>query len=136
MKKLVLISALILSLSGCGTAARQNGADHSAATTTAATNNQIQYAFTQAGQHPEKVLVDVINSAKSSLDIAIYSLTQKDIIGAIQEAKKRGVAVRIITDHQEAQNKSQADALKKLQAAGIPIKENKHTGLMHDLYVV
>lgn len=132
---MILISALILTLTGCGTAARQNVLDHPAATTStaqpAASSDQIQYSFTQAQQHPEKMLVDVINSAKSSLDIAIYSLTQKDIVGAILDAKKRGLAVRIITDRTEAKTKAQAEALKQLKAVGIPIKENTHAGLMH-----
>src|ERR1700730_6907862 len=58
----------------------------------------IEYAFSQAHQHPEKMLIDVINSTKETLDIAIYSLTHPDIVAAIKEAKKRGVAVRIISD--------------------------------------
>jgi phosphatidylserine/phosphatidylglycerophosphate/cardiolipin synthase-like enzyme len=44
----------------------------------------------------KKMLIDVINSAKETLDIAIYSLTHPDIVAAIKEAKKRGVVVRII----------------------------------------
>jgi phosphatidylserine/phosphatidylglycerophosphate/cardiolipin synthase-like enzyme len=132
VKRTILVSALVLSLAGCSVAAKGDSVQHPTTTTqAAAANDQIQYAFTQADQHPEKMLVDVITSAKSNLDIAIYSLTQKDIVGAILDAKKRGLAVRIITDHQEAQNKSQAEALKKLKAAGIPIKQNKHSGLMH-----
>jgi phosphatidylserine/phosphatidylglycerophosphate/cardiolipin synthase-like enzyme len=132
VKRTILVSVLVLSLTGCSVAAKGNAVQHPSTTSQpAAANDQIQYAFTQADQHPEKMLVDVIDSAKSSLDIAIYSLTQKDIVAAILNAKKRGVAARIITDHQEAQNKSQAEALKKLKAAGIPIKQNKHSGLMH-----
>lgn len=132
MKKTIIISTLVLSLTGCSVAAKGNAVQHPTTTTQpAATNDQIQYAFTQADQHPEKMLVDVITSAKSNLDIAIYSLTQKDIVAAILDAKKRGVAVRVITDQTEAKTKSQAEALKKLKAAGIPIKQNKHSGLMH-----
>lgn len=92
---------------------------------------QIDYAFTRDNQHPEKVLINVINAAKSNLDVAIYSLTFKNIANAIVQAKKRGVAVRIITDTQEAKNAAQAAELKTLKASGIPIKENKHKGLMH-----
>lgn len=92
---------------------------------------QIDYAFTRDNQHPEKVLIDIINGAKSNLDIAIYSLTNKEIVKAIQESKKRGVAIRIITDEQEAKNATQAADLKSLKATGIPIKKNTHKGLMH-----
>jgi phosphatidylserine/phosphatidylglycerophosphate/cardiolipin synthase-like enzyme len=47
----------------------------------------------EANEHPEKVLVGVIDEAKTTLDIAIYSLTHPDIIQAISDAKKRGVVV-------------------------------------------
>jgi phosphatidylserine/phosphatidylglycerophosphate/cardiolipin synthase-like enzyme len=103
------------------------------ATDAAATAEQpkIEYAFTHDKGHPEKMLIGVINEAKTSLDIAVYDLTNKDIVAAILEAKKRGVKVKIITDQQEAKTKAQAAQLKALKAAGIPIKENKHNGLMH-----
>jgi phosphatidylserine/phosphatidylglycerophosphate/cardiolipin synthase-like enzyme len=128
MKKLIAIS-LLFSLTGCSVAATAKQTQH--ATTSETKSESIQYAFTQANQHPEKLLIDVINSAQKSLDIAIYSLTQKDIVDAIEAAKKRGVAVRIITDHQEAATKSQAEKLKQLLSDGIPIKQNTHKGLMH-----
>lgn len=73
----------------------------------------------------------MINSAKVSLDIAIYSITHPDIVKAIQEAKKRGVVVRLITDKSESEGKTQAEALKILGNAGIPMKQNTHSGLMH-----
>jgi phosphatidylserine/phosphatidylglycerophosphate/cardiolipin synthase-like enzyme len=91
----------------------------------------IEYAFSQAHQHPEKMLIDVINSAKESLDIAIYSLTHPDIVKAIKDAKKRGVAVRIISDKSQSTGKTQDEALKLLGSAGIQMKVNKHNGLMH-----
>jgi phosphatidylserine/phosphatidylglycerophosphate/cardiolipin synthase-like enzyme len=95
------------------------------------TNTQVDWAFTQADQHPEKLLADVIHSAKSTLDIAIYSITLPDIVQAIKDAKQRGVVVRIISDKTEAGGKAQSEALKILGSAGIPIKLNTHSGLMH-----
>lgn len=91
----------------------------------------VEYAFTRADQHPEKVLIDVINSAKGTLDIAIYSITHPDIVAAIRDAKKRGVAVRVITDKAKSEGKAQQEALKILGSAEIPTKVNSHNGLMH-----
>ncbi|GIM47282.1 hypothetical protein DNHGIG_28310 [Collibacillus ludicampi] len=90
----------------------------------------MEWAFTQA-QHPEKKLIEVINGAKSCLDIAIYSLTQPDIVKAIEKAHEIGVHVRIITDQQEVQNKFKEQELKMLREKGIPINENTLKGLMH-----
>ncbi|MFD0694690.1 phospholipase D-like domain-containing protein [Paenibacillus sp. GCM10027628] len=95
------------------------------------TKAEIDYAFTKDNGHPEKVLIGVINGAKTNLDIAIYSLTNKDIVAAILDAKKRGVTVRVMTDQQEVKAAAQAEKFKQLKAAGIPIKENIHKGLMH-----
>jgi phosphatidylserine/phosphatidylglycerophosphate/cardiolipin synthase-like enzyme len=105
--------------------------DSTSKTDQSTSSNDNQYFFTQAGQHPEKALIDVIDSSKESLDVAIYSITNPDIVSAIKAAKKRGVAVRIITDKTESKGKTEAEALKLLGSAGIPIKINKHSGLMH-----
>jgi phosphatidylserine/phosphatidylglycerophosphate/cardiolipin synthase-like enzyme len=91
----------------------------------------LEWAFTQADQHPEKMLISVIDSAQETLDIAIYSLTYPDIVAAIKKAAARGVSVRIITDQSQSKGKSQDEALKILGSAGIPIKVNTHSGLMH-----
>ncbi|SDN33536.1 PLD-like domain-containing protein [Paenibacillus sp. yr247] len=99
-------------------------------------SNDTTFFFTQAGQHPEKSLIDGINSSKESLDIAIYSITHPDIVNAIKAAKKRGVNVRMITDKTELKSKTQEEALKLLDSAGIPIKINKHSGLMHLMMTV
>jgi HKD family nuclease len=93
--------------------------------------SQIDWAFTQDNQQPEKLLIDVINSSKQTLDIAIYSLTYPDIVAAIKDAKKRGVDVRIVTDKIQSSGQAQSEALKLLGSAGIPIKINTHSGLMH-----
>ena len=51
----------------------------------------VAYYFPLAGQDPVQPLVNVINSANSSLDIAIYSLTKDDIVQAIAAAENRGL---------------------------------------------
>lgn len=91
----------------------------------------IQYFFTKANQNPDQELIKVINSSNASLDIAIYSITKKDIVSAIANAKKRGAAIRIITDKECSQNKLQEAELSFLKRNGIPIKVNTHSGLMH-----
>lgn len=127
-KTMIAMCSILLLLSGCGLAGegRPGSADMSAQS-----QQQIRWAFTQAEQHPEKLLIEVIQSAQKTLDIAIYSLTHPDVVAAIKEAKKRGVDVRVITDKIQSGGKSQKEALKILGSAGIPIKINSHSGLMH-----
>ncbi|MCL2336242.1 MAG: phospholipase D family protein [Firmicutes bacterium] len=79
-----------------------------------------------------KLLTDQYATAQQTLDVAIYSLTQKDIANGILAAKKRGVQVRVITDKSQlASNKTQRQMIAKFISAGIPVKENTHSGLMH-----
>jgi phosphatidylserine/phosphatidylglycerophosphate/cardiolipin synthase-like enzyme len=61
----------------------------------------------------------------------VYSITHPDIVKAIKDAKKRGVVVRIISDKIQSAGKTQVEALKLLGSAAIPMKINKHSGLMH-----
>lgn len=125
MKKFVgFIVVTSILLSGCGVAAAANNYYSSKPTSA-------EYAFTKAGQHPEQLLESAISNSHSTLDIAIYSITKTDIVDAIVAAKKRGVKVRVITDKTEAGNKYQKAELAVMKRAGIPIKDNKHPGLMH-----
>lgn len=91
----------------------------------------IQYAFSQESQHPEKLLNQVIQNAQKTLDIAIFSITEKSIVQSILDAKARGVAVRIITDEDQSDGKGQKAVLEKFKNAGIPIKMDHHSGYMH-----
>jgi phosphatidylserine/phosphatidylglycerophosphate/cardiolipin synthase-like enzyme len=132
-KSLGLIIVMIaFIISGCSSSSK-SGLPQTTTQPTSIIKQQVgdEYYFTQANQHPEKALIDVINSSKQTLDIAIYSLTHPDIVSAIKEANKRGVAVRIISDKIQSAGKTQDEALKLLGSAGIPMKINKHNGLMH-----
>ncbi|MBB6735027.1 phospholipase D family protein [Cohnella zeiphila] len=112
-------------LAGCSVGAGDQAAS------AALGEKQVAWAFTQADQHPERELIQVIDGAESTLDIAIYSLTYPDIVQAIRNAAKRGVRVRLISDRIQSNGKTQKEALKLLGSAGIPLKINKHSGLMH-----
>ena len=101
------------------------------ATTQQAQGSNLQYYFTKANQHPDEKLIKVIDSSKTTLDIAIYSLTKQSIVDAIIGAKKRGVTVRVMTDKVESKGKSASKELKLIKDAGIPIKINSHVGLMY-----
>lgn len=88
--------------------------------------------FTREGDHPEEAIVQLIEEAQSTLDIAIYSINLEPIVDAMIEAANRGVNVRLITDAAHAKEKGkQAKAIQNLRSAGIPVKVNAHDGKMH-----
>jgi len=81
--------------------------------------------------HPADRLVALYDSARSSIYLAIYALTYPPIVKALVAAHKRGVDVRLITDREKLDDRKQRAALDTLRLAGIPIKVNRHDGLMH-----
>jgi len=101
------------------------------ASTKRASSNNVNYYFARQTPNVDQQLIKVIDASKSSLDIAIYSLTKKTIVDSIIRAKDRGINVKIITDKIESKGKTEKADLKLLEADKIPIKINSHSGLMH-----
>jgi len=79
-------------------------------------------------------LISKINSAQSTLDIAIYSFTHDEIGAALIDAKNRGVSVRVVFDYTQASNEYSED--EKMMQAGIPIRVRKASGYMHNKFTV
>jgi len=85
---------------------------------------------------PADRLVALYEGARHSIYIATYGLTYPPVVKALVAAKKRGVDVRIITDRGKLDDRNQRAALDTLRLAGVPIKINRHDGLMHMKQVV
>jgi phosphatidylserine/phosphatidylglycerophosphate/cardiolipin synthase-like enzyme len=80
---------------------------------------------------PANRLVALYEEARQSIYLAVYGFTYPPIVQALVAAKKRGVDVRVITDRGKLDDQKQRAALETLRLAGIPIKVNRHDGLMH-----
>jgi phosphatidylserine/phosphatidylglycerophosphate/cardiolipin synthase-like enzyme len=63
-----------------------------------------------------------LGSAKQTLDVCVFSLTDNDTANVIIDAHKRGVRVRIITDNDQMDNCKGADAVRLNEQYGIPLK--------------
>jgi phosphatidylserine/phosphatidylglycerophosphate/cardiolipin synthase-like enzyme len=95
-------------------------------------NADVEYCFPRNGKKSDKILIDKIISSKNSLDIAIFTFTDINILKAIINAENRGVKVRIITDKIMSITPLQYIFLKKIKKAGAAvIKKNTHKGFMH-----
>lgn len=124
---LALLAAAILLAPGCTAGYAAQPVNVSAASG----STSVQYYFPRAGQAPAPVLMGIINNAKTSLDVAIYSFTDTDIADALIAAHRRGVEVRVISDRESSSNSSQKRLLLSLARAGIAVKINTHQDLMH-----
>ncbi len=77
-------------------------------------------------------LAAAIDSAKLSVDVAVYSLSLNSIRDALLRAHDRGVRVRMVM---ESDNLDRADP-QKLKDAGIPVLGDRREGLMHNKFAV
>jgi phosphatidylserine/phosphatidylglycerophosphate/cardiolipin synthase-like enzyme len=73
-----------------------------------------------------------IDSARLTVDIAIYSLSLNSIRDALIRAHERGVRVRMVM---ESDNMDRTDP-QRLKEAGIPILGDRREGLMHNKFVI
>jgi phosphatidylserine/phosphatidylglycerophosphate/cardiolipin synthase-like enzyme len=81
-------------------------------------------------------VIDVIDRATASVDVAIYSLNHAGIVDALLRAKAKGRAVRVVLDSSQMGSTKEVEQLLRLQAAGIPLKRDTHSGIMHMKVVV
>lgn len=81
----------------------------------------------------EQALVGVIDSAQSTLDIAIYELDLEPIGEAILAARDRGVTVRMVTDSDTLEDD---EVMISLDEAGLDIVEDERSAIMHHKFVV
>ena len=79
-------------------------------------------------------LISLIGSAKSTLDICVFTITDDRISGAILSAHRRGVKVRIITDDEKSMDLG--SDIEELRKAGIPVRMDRSTFHMHHKFAV
>lgn len=80
----------------------------------------------------DQVLVGAIDAARLSIDLAVYSISLRNVRDALIRAQERGVLVRIVT---ESDNQDSA-AVQALLEADIPLLGDRREGLMHDKFMV
>jgi phosphatidylserine/phosphatidylglycerophosphate/cardiolipin synthase-like enzyme len=74
---------------------------------------------------PREQIVGLIDSAKTSLDFEIQSLSDSGVVDAIVRAQKAGVAVRLVIDGETVNTDGQDAAIAKLKAGGVSVHAYK-----------
>src|SRR5450759_1325766 len=81
---------------------------------------------------PDEALAAAIDSARISVDMAAYSLNLWSIRDALIHAYQRGVAVRMVMESDNMDNRE----VQQILDAGIPIIGDQREGLMHNKFIV
>jgi phosphatidylserine/phosphatidylglycerophosphate/cardiolipin synthase-like enzyme len=77
-------------------------------------------------------LVEAIDAARLSIDVAAYSISLNSVRNALIRAQERGATVRVVM---ESTNMDRSDP-QRMMEAGIPIIGDDRDGLMHDKFIV
>ena len=80
----------------------------------------------------DEYLVQLIAGAQQSVDVAAYELDLDSVADALLQAKGRGVAVRFVTDSDNADE----EAVRRLEGGGVPVVGDGRGAIMHDKFVV
>lgn len=93
--------------------------------------HDVSVYFSQNIKANEK-LAETIRDANDHIYFAIYTFTRADIKDALLGAKHRGVEIKGVMDREQSENiPEQKKILKELTDAGIVIKLDDHSGIMH-----
>ena len=80
-------------------------------------------------------LVDAIGRVRNTLDIAAYTLDEKEITKTILEVYKNGVKVRIVTDDINGLDNPQ-NTFQQFMDAGIQVVTDERPALMHNNFMI
>jgi phosphatidylserine/phosphatidylglycerophosphate/cardiolipin synthase-like enzyme len=80
-----------------------------------------------------QAVIDQLQKANTSIYIAMYSFTDKQVADVLIAKAKEGVDVRVFVELGQISKYSQAQ---RIYDAGIPIKEDTNSAYMHNKFVV
>lgn len=82
----------------------------------------------------ENQIIRHLNNSTETVDIAVYTMTNRPIMRAIEKAYNRGVRIRIITDKKQADHYSSIAT--RLYQKDIPIKINTEFEIEHNKFAI
>jgi len=83
---------------------------------------------------PERAIIEQLNKAGESIDIAMYYFTDRNLANAVIDAYNRGVKVRIYLD--KDQKEAQYSKSRYLTKQGITIRYSNNPYIMHHKFAV
>jgi len=98
------------------------------------TDGQQIRAYFSPRQGLSRAIIDELDKAKTSIDIANYQLSYRPIGQAIAAAQKRGLAIRIVLD--PAQEGANSPLPRMLRAANVQQRTDHKENLQHNKYAI
>ena len=99
-----------------------------------ATSAQQAHAFFSPGEACRGKIVELFNRVRHDVDICVFTITDNHIRDAILAARKRSVAIRIISDNEKLHDTG--SDIRLLQERGIPVKIDMGRQHMHHKFAI
>jgi len=80
------------------------------------------------------ILLEALESAQSSLDVCVFTISCQELSGVLINAHQRGVVVRVVTDNE--QMSSSGSQIERLRRAGVQVRNDNTSYYMHHKFAV
>jgi phosphatidylserine/phosphatidylglycerophosphate/cardiolipin synthase-like enzyme len=87
-------------------------------------------------QSIQEVLLNEIESAQSTIDLAVREITSQDLTQALLRTKGRGVRVRVVADSKQAKMKSSKVTSLIHEGISVKVLKGKDQGVMNHRFVI
>jgi len=106
------------------------GENHSANNSFYVGNQKLELWFLPGDPAAVSRIINLIDRAKKSIKVAMYTFTRRDFAEALARAKLRGIVVEVVIDRNSSRSSSKKIA-RYLHREGIPLNINTDAGLSH-----
>jgi len=92
------------------------------------------YAHFSPGDDCVHAITSLFHQAKQKIDICVFTITDNRISDAIEDAHRRGVQIRVITDNDKSADRG--SDIDRLGRSGIPVRTDRTDYHMHHKFAV
>jgi cardiolipin hydrolase len=86
------------------------------------------------GEGPRRRIRDLVATAKESIDVCVFTLTDDTLTEVLVAAHRRGVRVRVVSDDQKAMDRG--SDIDVLEAAGVAVATDDSHAHMHHKFAI
>ena len=111
------------------------GNAHAAAPPIPNPGGSVQYAFTPGGR-ADAMIIAAIASARQQVLVQAYSFTHRRIADALISARRRGIDVAVIADHDQTRSNA-STVIRDMTRSGVPVLlDSLHTAAHNKVIVI
>ena len=94
----------------------------------------LSMVFFSPGLDCENTIIQKINNSTQTIDVAVYSITNRNIVDALKNAHSRGIKIRILTDRTQARGKK--SLVQEMSDYGMNVIIHKKYRIEHNKFAI